>query len=392
MPLYDALVVGAGPAGASAAYELAQRGSRVLILEATRLPRYKACGGAIPWKFFTTLPERAQRTLQVRTNQGLFIGPHQRTRLDINACALAGVMRDEFDYEFTLAAVDYGAELIDRNPVVAVEEGPDRVTVRTARGVFMGRYLVGADGAVGIVRRTCKLATGITAAPALEAEVVPAGTTIEENTLYIHLHLIRDGYAWVFPKRERQSVGILSFNRDRRRVKHKLAEWATLCGLSLAGHPIHGHPIPRWSHKTPLATKRVFLVGDAAGTVDPFGGEGIRHGVISGRIAAHFIDLALSTNTSPTDYTDALYEAIHQDFVYARRLAALVYGFPGLAFHLWVGSRTLNLGKVLYGELRFRDLFASAVRTLYHPRTYLRLLSRQRAGTGHPRDHGWPPT
>ena len=76
-------------------------------------------------------------------------------------------------------------------------------------------------------------------------------------------------------------------------------------------------------------------------------------------------------------YTQALYEAVHADFIYARWIAELFYRFPGFFFDLWVRSSSgLDLiGQVLYGEIRYRDLFYKAVRALMRPKSYQRLLS-----------------
>lgn len=377
MKLYDAIVVGAGPAGASAAYELAKSGCRVLLLERAKLPRYKTCGGGIPLPFFRTLPARPQQTLETVLTQAVCIGPRHSKFVTENVAPVAGVIRERFDYEFTMAAVDEHVELIDANPVVSVEERADRVVVNAQQGTFAGRYLVGADGPTGVVKRFAGVGSRIGQAPALEVEIRREPSP--EDVTRVHFTFIRDGYAWVFPKRGVHSLGLLSFNRDRHRVKQKLTEWASLCGYSLDGQHVHGHPIPIWRGKAPLATHRVLLAGDAAGTVDPLGGEGIRYGIISGRIAADFIRKALLTGDNPSLYTEALYEAIHRDFVYARKLAAVFYRFPAFSFHMWVRSPMAmdSLAKILNGDLRYRDLFQFTLRSLLLPQNYLRFLTKR---------------
>jgi flavin-dependent dehydrogenase len=274
-----------------------------------------------------------------------------------------------------MAAVEQGTELRDVNPLVGFEEKDDRVVVRTRCGLLETKFLVGADGATGRVKGF--VGNRYPSCAALEVEIKSREIRKEELTL-VHLTLIRDGYAWVFPKAGIHSVGILSFNRDRRNVKEKLAEWLNACGYSLDGNAIHGHPIPIWRKKIPLATKRVLLVGDAAATVDPLVGEGIRYGILSGRIAASYIREAVACGFIPAGYTGAVYEAIHADFKYAGWLAYFIYRFPGFCFNMAAQRPRVTewMGKVFYGELRYRDLFHMALRALSRPQSYLGLLGK----------------
>lgn len=374
--MHDVIVVGSGPAGAAAAYELSRAGFRVLILERASLPRYKTCGGAIPLNFFKTLPPRTQKTLETLLTNGIYLGPRGKQFRPVITAKVAGVMRDRFDYEFVLAAVEEGAELMDAAPVVKVEEEPDRVVVKSRKGTFQARYLVGADGATGGVKRCLGMGSRARPCAALEVEMTPRGKATEGNLTLVHFTLIRDGYAWAFPKGEVDSVGIASFDRDRQKVRQRLAEWAALLGYRLEGKVIHGHPIPIWRGPARLATKRSLLVGDAADTVDPLGGEGIRYGIISGRIAARYLGEALKAGEPiSAEYSRAVYQEIQSDFVYARWLAGFFYRFPGFCFDLWVRTHTATdlIGKVLYGELHYRDLFRLAFRSLLRPRSYRRL-------------------
>jgi geranylgeranyl reductase family protein len=376
--MHDVIVVGSGPSGASAAYELAAKGAKVLVLERFKLPRYKACGGLIPWTFFQTLPERTQRTLETSLSGGVCKGPRDK-RFDVQLpCKAAGVMRDKFDYEFTRAAVDAGAELIEENPVLEVTEQPDKVTVRTKKGIFESRFLVGADGATGIVRKNLKLGWQSDLCPALDIEMKLGTEGTPGSPCLVDCAAVLDGYAWVFPKGAVSSVGLASFGRDRQAVRKRLADWMESSGYHRNNEVIHGHPIPVWSKRRNLATKRAVLVGDAAETVDPFLGEGIRYGIMSGRIAADFIAKGLAADQLPPGYSRAIHEKIQDDFVYARRVAAIFYRFPGLTFDLWVRSGTGAglIGNVLYGEIRYKDLFKKAFRALVRPKAYRRLFTR----------------
>ncbi len=377
--MYDVIVVGGGPSGASAAYELARSGAKVVLLERLKLPRYKACGGLIPWNFFKTLPERPQKTLEVSFTGGICKGPGQKELQVELPYKIAGVMRDRFDYEFVQSAVDEGATLIDENPVLDVKEASDRVVVRSRRGSFEGRFLIGADGATGIVRRSLGMGWQSRLAPALEVEIEMGRASLDRNHCIVDCAAVRDGYAWILPKGNLNSVGLASFRRDRKSVRQLLAQWIASSGHRLNGEVVHGHPIPIWGRHRNLATQRAVLVGDSAETVDPFLGEGIRYGVLSGRIAAEHMVKALVTGVVPPGYSQAIHGAIQNDFVYAKWMAAAFYQFPGFFFDLWVRSASgaSLISRVLYGEICYKDLFQKAFQALMRPKSYHRLFSEQ---------------
>ncbi|HIP87368.1 MAG TPA: FAD-dependent oxidoreductase, partial [Anaerolineales bacterium] len=155
----DAVVVGAGPAGASAAYWLGEAGKRVLVLEKERLPRYKPCGGGIPTAVLDRFPfdfspvvEREIGRVRFRFRDG------REVVADLPGRPVAMVMRDRFDYHILHHA---RAEVRDDSPVVALRQDGASVEVETASGeTFRGRYLIGADGANSRVARWVGLRRG----------------------------------------------------------------------------------------------------------------------------------------------------------------------------------------------------------------------------------------
>ncbi len=371
--MYDVIVAGAGPAGASASYELANNGFRVLMLDAKKFPRYKTCGGGIPLNFFKTLPISVQQTLETVFENISFLGPKNR-RFEAPILKFAGVMREKFDHAFAKAAVSRGAELIEENPVTGIEELPEKIRVRSKMGIFECRYLIGADGATGIVKRRLKLGSTDAASPALEIEIKNARQT---KTAVIDFSAARDGYAWIFPKQGYDSVGVVSFGRDRKKLRGLISGWVPGKGYDLKEENLHGHPIPVWKNKLKLSTRRALLAGDAANTVDPFSGEGIRHGIISGRLAAEFILAAYREDAPVTAYDEAVYQRIHRDFKYAGWLAHLFYRFPDFFFKIGVATPygSKFCGAIMAGELSYRDFFDRCIGRLVNPVNLIKILS-----------------
>jgi len=152
---YEVIVVGGGPAGETAAYELARRGLDVLLLEKEPLPRYKTCAGGIPLKTVQLLDLDLSSTYQAPITRGrcTYRG---KSPIQMEFGKIVGwtVMRDEFDYRILSGAMKAGASVVDGQEVIEVETSPNRAYVRTAEEVYSCLAVVGADGANGVVGRS----------------------------------------------------------------------------------------------------------------------------------------------------------------------------------------------------------------------------------------------
>jgi len=172
-PSHDVIVVGAGPAGATLACELARRGIGVLLLEQEKLPRYKCCAGGVTSKTaklldfdISELTEDIIHEVSFTSNlDSLYPGQHSQP-------LMYSVMRDAFDHFLVKRAQGLGAVLMDGRKVTQVRVSGDCVEISTADNAFRSRLVVGADGANNIVARELGMGRSIEYLMGIESEIV----------------------------------------------------------------------------------------------------------------------------------------------------------------------------------------------------------------------------
>ncbi|MCU1474336.1 geranylgeranyl reductase family protein [Amnibacterium sp.] len=284
-PAWDLLVIGAGPAGATAARVAAAGGARVLLVDAAHFPRYKTCGGGLVGTSLRVLPPEALAVVERRVDHvtfGFRGGPARGVRS--SRPFLAMVDRERFDQALVDAAVAAGAEFRDHVRVRALEQHADAVVARTDAGELRASVVVGADGASGITARDVGVRTA-RADLGLEVELEDAG---DEWAHRIHLDWGRDAgtYGWVFPKDGHLTVGVIERKGRGEQTRAYLDRF--LAGLGMEHRRVlrsSGH-LTRWREPgSPVRRDRVLVVGDAAGLLEPWSREGISYALRSGALA-----------------------------------------------------------------------------------------------------------
>ncbi|MFH8751639.1 geranylgeranyl reductase family protein [Streptomyces rimosus] len=337
--VWDVVVVGAGPAGASAAYAAACTGRRVLLLEKAELPRYKTCGGGIIGPSRDALPPGFDLPLRDRVHAVTFSLNGKLTRTRRSKHMLFGLInRPEFDAQLVKTAQDAGAELRTGVTVSRVEQHgsavPDRRTVAVVLGdgeVVLARAVVGADGSAGRIGahvgvKMDQVDLG------LEAEI-PVPPTVAEDwagRVLVDWGPIPGSYGWVFPKGDTLTVGVISARGEGAATKRYLDDFIGRLGLAGFEPSISsGHLTRCRADDSPLSRGRVLVCGDAAGLLEPWTREGISFALRSGRLAGEW----------------AVRVSEAHDAVDARR-QALNYAFAikaGLGVEMGVGRRMLTV-------------------------------------------------
>lgn len=366
--VYDVVVVGMGPAGATAAYQLSRAGLSVLGLDKATHPRYKVCGGGLSARIDRILEDDYKSVVE-HTIYGIqfsFRGGDPFC-LDSSSPIAYMVMRDRFDHFLVKKARRVGTEVHEGELVTCCRQLPDGIEVTTDRSQYVTKVLIGADGANSLVaqrlfpgRRSRRMAT-------LESEIPigPAPHYPGTGRALIDIGATPAGYAWIFPKQERLSIGVGDlrgglaspkkiFDRFVRDEKG-LTPWKV-------PQPI-GHPLPLFSEHSEanresvgLVSGRALLVGDAGHLVDPLFGEGIYYAIRSGQLAAESIlNQVNDRRRSLGDYEEAVRREIYAEFRVASRMAHIVYSFPRLCHRLL--PRYQHIVLFYYDVLRGRETY-----------------------------------
>ncbi len=328
---YDVIIVGGGPAGGTAAYFLGQSGRRVLVLEKETLPRYKACGGGLSAHVLEQFPFSFEAVIESKVKAISYALGAQTITIPLPDQSIRMVMRDDFD-EYLLKHAQ--AEIRQGVAVCSVEERANGVIVETTEGERIeGGYLIAADGASSVVARSVGLRRKKVMAGAIEVEaVVPADlfARFADKPLFIFGE-VATGYLWIFPKSDHLSIGIGALHPKPGELQATLERVMTRYGISIKGQPYKGHPIPIYNRREPINTHRTLLVGDAAGLVDPFTGEGIRFAIKSGRLAAEAV-----LSGQPERYPALVDRQIGCNHRLGIILTSLFYNLPQPSFELVV--------------------------------------------------------
>jgi menaquinone-9 beta-reductase len=347
---YDAVVVGAGPAGSVAALVLARGGARVALVDKAEFPRDKACGDLIGPRGVGLLDELGVAVPDAGQGADLLVvGPSgHRSRLPAfpgRAYPGHGVVvpRVLFDDALRAAAVAAGAEPV-RARVSAADPGPDgrlRALIASDGQRLEADAFIGADGALSPVARLAGMLDPDTALWGFAIRAyVPAEVPLPLLVLLDAAPWrIYPGYGWLFPGDSGQAnVGIGVGLGTRRRQAPLRGDLARFCALlrsagDLAAGaqpgPVTGGWLRMGGTGTLPAAGNVLLAGDAAGLINPLQGEGIGPAMVSARLAAQ--SLLASPGQAAAAYTEALATAFGGYLPGAAALQATLLRRPRLA-------------------------------------------------------------
>jgi geranylgeranyl reductase len=336
---FDALVIGGGPAGATAATDLARLGYRVCLLD--RAGRIKPCGGAIPPKLIEEF-EIPASLLVARIESARMLSPTQiAVDMPIEGGFVGMVDRDRFDEWLRERARAEGAELC-RGSFERITHDTDgtaivhyRPPAPAAPRQVRARVVIGADGAMSAVAKQCVPGADRIRYVAAYHEIVRAPRAASEKyagtrcDVYYQGKLSPDFYAWIFPHGDTASVGVGSARKgfSLRGAVHELRSLVDLGGaetIRREGAPIPMRPLRRWDDG-----RNVVLAGDAAGVVAPASGEGIYYAMAGGRYAA-----AAAVQFLKTGDARAL-RAARRDFMKAH---GMVFWVLGIMQRFWYST------------------------------------------------------
>lgn len=368
---WDIIVVGAGPAGATAATDLAQRGYQVLLLDRQNFPRDKTCGDAVPGGAIRILQRLGmQDKIAAAVARGefypvkklLIVSPRGVTIeadfLESDAHSYIAP-RLYFDAVIQKQAAESGATFRVAQVTEPIVEAGQVVGVRGRENggsaEWRARLVIGADGATSVIARALRPRghPDLHSAVALRAYIEDIEELPHEVEFYLYREIL-PGYAWIFPTGDgRANIGLGmrldKFRRVNGNLKEMLHHFLSLPAIKRRlkrGGQLTG--VKTWQltfgslQETPRVFDGALLVGDAGAFINPLTGGGIHNSLISAEIAAEVIDQALQAGDVSRARLEtyarlcdaALWDGMHRSFLIQRWLLRFPFLVDVLAWSM----------------------------------------------------------
>jgi geranylgeranyl reductase family protein len=336
---YDVAIVGAGPAGSTAAYRLATAGASVLLLDKAKFPRDKPCGGGVTGRAARMLPFSIEPVVE-DVVQRMDCGLRYRHRFSRRAWAPLAYMtqRVRLDEFLLRKAAEAGAEVREGETADARE--------------LDAQIVIGADGCNGSSAKQLELAEEVVHGVALEANY-PHQPRFA-GAMVIEIAVIRGGYGWIFPKGDHVNVGVGGNAEEGPRLRAELRRMCEVYGIDPdTAQDTRGYRLPQRMPGTKLARGRTAVIGDAAGLVDPFSGDGMYEAFLSARLVA---EAALAVLAGRTESLEPYQEAVEREITPLTRAGwgakRAFERYPGTTYAIARLPVTFRaLAKLLIGDL-----------------------------------------
>ena len=366
--VYDAVVIGGGPAGSSAALRLAGRGASVLVLEKSLMPRRKLCGGALSVHarnlLETPLPEHL---VDQQVEGGIAVWGDHRTTVRHSGPIAFLVTRSAFDQHLLQQARQAGAEVLFEEARNVTDCG-NALRIDTPQRQVYARCAIVAEGVTGRFQKYVRPAnTASQQGVCMEADIpldAPGAKALASHKGFLSLYLDAApwGYGWVFHHGSYINVGIGGLGRRFTDPAGAMHDFLQRLGLPTHPEGLKGHLIPRGGIRRTLTGNRIMLVGDAAGFVDAFDGEGLAYAIRSGQLAGDTLLSALAngdfTAQGLRKYPRACRREFNRNLACSLRLSQLVYRFPTVFLKALAHNETLirEFFKLPLGHASYRRI------------------------------------
>jgi geranylgeranyl reductase family protein len=340
--MYDLIIVGGGPSGASAGRAAGKAGISTLLLEKEHFPRYKPCGGALSTYALACLDFDLPEYLIERDISKVkihFRELHTERQKDHRLALL--VSRKAFDNFLLDKARETGIDIHLGEKVLGCEEKEGYVEVKTFLNTYLAKFVLIAEGSEGMLKYNVRLQRDRRTEYdlALVSEISEEDEIIRSrfpNLIDIHFGVASGGYGWIFPHTGYYSVGIVGTAEHLKNPGMIMKNFLQANGFS-GSFQVHSHIIPAGGVKRKTINSRILLSGDAAGFVDAFIGEGISYAIRSGQLAAEKIAELVLYDRKLSDLKE--YETMcRQEFenflVSSLKLKRIMHRFPDTSFRL----------------------------------------------------------
>jgi geranylgeranyl reductase family protein len=333
---YEVLVVGAGPAGATAAKFLAEQGITTLLIDKQKYPREKPCGGILTLRTLKRFPYITDDMIDAYSYGGQITASSLRSHLQLhNENPIAAyVQRKKFDQDLVHHAVQSGADFTDNTTAIALHKTNDTIQLTLKNGkTLKSRLIIGADGTFSTIAKSSGLGSPYPHIGRCLFQEYPLKPTLLDQYFtkkrYFQFYLKFagiQGTGWVFPKKNSVNIGIGEIQPlpTHHQTHHTPLKdvYATYLSVLKEKHlippttplgPLQGGILPLHPLKKTY-NDHILLCGDAAGLMNPLTGDGIHYAMSSGMFAAQICTQALKTKDTSADYLSRYQQLWNDDF------------------------------------------------------------------------------
>ncbi|MDH4265631.1 MAG: geranylgeranyl reductase family protein [Deltaproteobacteria bacterium] len=359
----EVLIVGAGPAGSTLAYELARLGIGVLLLDKANFPRGKTCAGGINVRTLRFLPfDLGPVVERVITGISFTRNLEKHFLRRYHEPLMVTVRREVLDNFLAQKAIQMGACFADGTQFFSLRQEGVNVQVETSAGACCAQFVIGADGAQSIVAMNLELMTTTPYMLAIHSEVPTSlFPWAEPDLIHLDWGSLKRSYAYLFPKKDFFAMGAGGFKIPPPQIKNYQRAFGYTKWQKEETPPYSaaGFLLPLRQKRSLIHQGRCLLLGDAAGLIDPFNGEGISYAIRGAQLAAPLLAEAVKERR---DSLQSCQEAINRNLmpeIECSRLLREIFNLCPSFFHRKLANSDrwwVAMAKIMRGEKTLVDI------------------------------------